>query len=41
MLDYHYVFVYVVLELMNDCSYLTIWVFDGYIDDDKVMYRMT
>ena len=41
MLDYDYVYMCVVLELMHDCSYLTIQVYDGYIDDVIVMYRIT
>ena len=34
MLFYDYVFAYVVLKLMHDYSYLTIWFYDGYVDDD-------
>ena len=36
MLDYDYVFMSVVLKLMHYSSYLTIWVYDGYIDDSIV-----
>ena len=39
--DYDYVVVFVVLGCMHGCSYLTIWVYDGYIDDDMVVYSMT
>ena len=35
MLDYDYVFICVVLELIHDYSYLTIWVYNGYINDFK------
>ena len=38
--DYDYVLVCVILELMHDFFYLTIWVYDGYIDDDMVVYTM-
>ena len=38
MLDYDYVLVCAILGLMHDCSYLTIWVYDGYIDDYMVVY---
>ena len=39
--DYDYMLICVVLESMHDYSYLTIRVYDGYIDDVIVMYRMT
>ena len=38
MLDYYYVFMCVVLDLIHDSSYLTILVYNGYIDDVIVMY---
>ena len=41
MLDYDYELVSVVLELMHDCSYFTIGVYNWYIDDVIVVYRMT
>ena len=36
MLDYDYVLVCIVLELLHDCSNLTMWAYDGYINDDVV-----
>lgn len=39
--DYDYVFICVVLELVHGYSYMTIWVYDGYINDDMVVYRIT
>ena len=41
MLDYDYVLMCVVLELMHDYFYWTIWVYDGYIHDDIVAYSVT
>ena len=41
MLDYDDVFMCIVLGLMHGYSYMTKWVFDGHIDDDIVVYRMT
>ena len=31
----------VVLQLVHGYTYLTIWVYDSFIDDDIVMYRIT
>ena len=41
MLEYDHVLVCVVLELMHDSSCFTILVYDDYIDDARVVYRMT
>ena len=41
MLDYDYVLMSIVLELMHDSSYLNMWVYDGFIDDVIVVYRVT
>ena len=41
MLDYYYVLICVIIELMHDCSYLTIWVYNRYINDVVIMYRVT
>ena len=41
MLDYDYVLMCVVLELIHDFSYFIIWVHNGYIDYFIVVDRMT
>ena len=41
MLDYDYGFTCLVLGLMHGYTYLTIWVYDGHINDDMVVYKMT
>ena len=41
MLDYDYVFMCVVFELVHDSSYLVIEYYDDYIDDVIVVYRET
>ena len=40
MLDYDYVFICAVLELVHNCSYLTIWVYNVYVNDVIVVYDM-
>ena len=41
MLDYDFGFVWIVLGLMYSNPYMTIWVYDGHIDNDMIVYRMT
>lgn len=41
MLDYHYVFMCVILELIRDCSYLAILVYKGYIEENIVVHTIT
>ena len=40
MLDYDFDLVSIILGLSLGFSYLTLWVYDGYIDDMVVMYRV-
>ena len=41
MLDYDYVLMCIALGLMLGYSYLTIWVYDGHIYDDIIVYKVT
>ena len=41
LLDYDYGFMCIILGLMHGYSDLTMWVYDGHIDDYMVVYRMT
>ena len=36
--DYDYVLLCIVLGLKHGCSYLTVWVYDSYIDDDMIVW---
>ena len=41
MSDYDYVVACIVLELMHGVSHLTMYVYNGYFDDDTEVYTIT